>query len=307
MIERLSSALIRRGPLILALGIVLGLIVPVLASSIRPGLGPLVALLMLIAALRIDAGQLIGVLRRPLVPMLALALQLVGTPLLVWVVVLALGLPSHLAWALVLNGAAPTLMSSVVLARLIGLDDALALSMITGSTLLLPLTLPAVLYLLLGLDSGLELGAFALRFLAYIVFPFGLAWALRRLLDTQVFTTHAAGLDALNVVVVTLAGIALMDGVSDRLRIDPGMVALYLAAATGLNIAFHLLGAALFWRLGPHRAFSLALSLGNRNMAMVLVLTGASLGPDFALYVAMAQIPMYLLPVIVRPFTGRYV
>ena len=41
-------------------------------------------------------------------------------------------------------------------------------------------------------------------------------------------------------------------------------------------------------------------------MGMVLVLTGGLLGPDFALYVAMAQIPMYLMPVIVRPIYGRY-
>ena len=38
---------------------------------------------------------------------------------------------------------------------------------------------------------------------------------------------------------------------------------------------------------------------------LVLVLTGGLVSPDLGLYVAMAQIPIYLLPLIAKPFYGR--
>jgi BASS family bile acid:Na+ symporter len=49
----------------------------------------------------------------------------------------------------------------------------------------------------------------------------------------------------------------------------------------------------------------MGLSLGNRNMALMLVLAGGLLGPDLALYVAMAQIPVYLLPLVAKPLYRR--
>ncbi len=44
---------------------------------------------------------------------------------------------------------------------------------------------------------------------------------------------------------------------------------------------------------------------GNRNTALILVLTGSFVGPDLGLYVAMAQIPIYLLPLLAKPLYGR--
>ena len=40
-------------------------------------------------------------------------------------------------------------------------------------------------------------------------------------------------------------------------------------------------------------------------MALMLVLAGSLLGPDLALYVAMAEIPVYLLPLVANPLYSR--
>ena len=306
LIGRLLGLLVRHGPLVLALGIVLSVVVPALASLLRPALGPFIALLMLVSLVRLDWGELAALARRPLVPGLALVVLLIGAPLMVWLAVGILDLPAPLAQALVLNGAAPVLMSSAALAQMIGLDAALSIGMIVGSTVLLPLTLPLVMIWLLDLGIDLDHGAFAARFGLYIVVPFVLAWLLRRHFGAAFFAARRATLDGLGVLFVVLAGIALMDGVTARLLATPATVALYLGAATVFNGLFQTLGALLFRPLGRRRALGLALSLGNRNMGMVLVLTGGLIGPDFALYVAMAQIPMYLMPVIVKPIYRRY-
>ena len=54
MIERLLAVLTRHGPLVLAIGLALGVVVPALATTLRPALGPLVALLMLVSVLRLE-------------------------------------------------------------------------------------------------------------------------------------------------------------------------------------------------------------------------------------------------------------
>jgi BASS family bile acid:Na+ symporter len=46
---------------------------------------------------------------------------------------------------------------------------------------------------------------------------------------------------------------------------------------------------------------------GNRNTALILVLAGGIAHPDLALYVAMAQIPIYLLPLVAKPIYSRLV
>ncbi|MEM7222988.1 MAG: hypothetical protein AAF495_08435 [Pseudomonadota bacterium] len=306
MIGRLLALLVRHGPLVLALGIALSVLVPALATFLGPALGPFIALLMLVALLRLDPGELVALARRPLVPGLALVILLLGAPMIVWLVVGLLDLPAPLAQAMVLNGAAPVLMSSAALAQMIGLNAALSIGMIVGSTLLLPLTLPLVMIGVLDLGIDLDHGAFAGRFFLYIVVPFVAAWLLRRHFGADAFIERRSTLDGLGVIFVVLAGIALMDGVTARLLATPATVALYLGAATVFNGLFQVLGALLFSPLGRHRALGLALCLGNRNMGLVLVLTGGLLGAEFALYVAMAQIPMYLMPAIVKPIYGRY-
>ena len=49
-------------------------------------------------------------------------------------------------------------------------------------------------------------------------------------------------------------------------------------------------------------AFSAALVSGNRNMGLMLVITAGTAGETFALYVAIAQIPMYFAPLALSPF-----
>jgi BASS family bile acid:Na+ symporter len=106
-------------------------------------------------------------------------------------------------------------------------------------------------------------------------------------------------------VILVFAALAMMDGVTARLLAEPMTVALFLAAAVVFNVGFQALGALVYWRRGRRAALSMGLALGNRNMALMLVLAGGLLGPDLALYVAMAQIPVYLLPLVAKPLYGR--
>ena len=299
------AALGRHGPLLLAATMVAGIALPDLATALRPALGPFVALLMLVSLLRLDWAELGRWLARPGPGLWALFWQLCVLPLLAFLLMIGLGLPDAYGQALVLNAVAPSLMGSAALAQLIGLDAALAVVLIVASTLLLPITLPIVLFWLLELEFSFDYIAFGFRVGYLIVLPFLVAWFVRRHLPDAALLTARPQLDGLNVLLLVLAGLALMDGVTARLLIDPVAVGGWFVLGLAFNITAQAVGALVFWRGGRQRALSVALALGNRNMGLVLVLTAGFVGPDFALYVAMAQIPMYLLPLLARPIYRR--
>ena len=305
MSSRALAVLGRHAPPFLAGGVFLGIALPDLAAALRPGLGPLVGLLLAGSLLRLDWSGLLGHIRRPGAAALATGWQLVISPVLVWALTLFAGLPPGLTQALILNSAAPCLIASVTLAQLVGLDAPLAVTLVMVTTLLLPLTLTPVLFWLLGLDLAIDLAAFYIRFALFVGLPFAVAGALRRWLPARLFTDHGAEIDGFNVVVLVLAALAIMDGVTARLLAEPATVALFLAATVAFNAGFQVLGALVFRRRGRRAALSMGLCLGNRNTVLILVLTGGLAGPDLALYVAMAQIPIYLLPLVARPLYGR--
>ncbi len=301
----LLSFLGRNAPLLLAGGVFLGLLVPDLATALRPALGPLVATLLGVSLLRLDWEAFFSALRQPGVVLAATVWSLGVCPLLVWACTLALGVPPGLAQALILNAAAPTLVGLVTVAQLVGLDAALAVVLVVVTTFLLPLTISPIIFGLLDVQLSIDLGVFYFRFLLYIGLPFAAAWVLRRLLPAVFLNRHAVALDGMSVFILLLAALAMMDGVMARLLTEPGTVFLFLLATVSFNFGFQALGALVFKSRGKYQAFSLGLASGNRNTGLTLVLTGDIFGADLALYVAMAQVPIYLLPLIARPLYRR--
>ncbi|MEM7026090.1 MAG: Na+-dependent transporter, partial [Pseudomonadota bacterium] len=102
----------RHGGIVIALGVFIGLLVPPLASLLRPLL--LVAILgpFLITLLRIDWQQLRAQLSRPIEAVTGMFWLLLISPALVHVVLRPLGLPDAIHGGLVLMAAAPPLMAS---------------------------------------------------------------------------------------------------------------------------------------------------------------------------------------------------
>ena len=294
-----------RAPLLLALGVFAGLFLPELATAARALLEPGVVALMTVSLLRVDWAALGRGLRAPAAALVVAVWLLVLTPLLAWALALALGLSPSLTTALVLNGAAPALIAAIPIALLVGLDAPLVVALVAITTLALPVTLMPVLLWLLGLAGALDLAAFFLRFSIYIVAPFAVAGALRVWLGAARVEARAVSLDGASVALLVLCALGLMHGVTAAVLARPGKMLGFLLAAVIFNVGLQGLGALVFRRRGRRGALTAGLALGNRNMALMLVLMAGAAGPDFALYVAMAQLPMYLLPSLGAPIYRR--
>jgi BASS family bile acid:Na+ symporter len=291
----------RHATLFMAGGVLVGLLVPPLARLAAPLLVPTLLIPLTLALVRLDWSAIAAWRHRPAVVALLVAWLLGVSPVLVWVATEALalvGLPRPLQVALVLMAASSPIVSSVAIALIVGLDATLAIVAVLVATALVPLTLPAVAQVLVGVTMDIGLPAFMLRLTLLVGSAFGVAWLVRRVLPAATLARNRELLDGLTVINLVLFGIAIMHGVTAFSLERPAYAATALVAAFGFNLALQAAGYAAFHRLGRPSALAVALVSGNCNMGLVLVALQGAAEFEVTVFFALAQIPMYTLPAL---------
>ena len=287
-------------------GVFLGIVVPPLAAWLRPALTLAVIGTLAAALVRLDWARVIRIAARPGLPLRITASMLVLGPLLGWLA-LRLGLVSPtVGQILVLQLAAPPIGSAAAFALFLGIDGSLAMIVTVLATLLLPLTLTATVALLLP-DSGVavDLAGFFLRVLTVVAVPFVIAGLIRRVVGVERLVRNDSLLAGVNVLLLVIFAIAVMDGVTARLWVDPAGILGLLLLACLFGLVAHAIGWLAFRRQSAETALSAALLSGNRNVGLMLAVTGGSAGLAFDLYVGIAQIPMYFAPLLLTPLAAR--
>jgi bile acid:Na+ symporter, BASS family len=291
----------RHGTWFLAGGLFIGLLVPALAALLRPLVSGLVFLLTAATFLSIDWQELGRHVRRPALLALILAWTLLVSPVVTALAARAVGLPEPLAQALVLWAASPPLISVAAIALLLGLDGALALLVMVAGSFLMPFTLPP---LVLGL-IGFKLGIGILPLMRNLVLFTGgaalVAAALRYLVGAARLRRHVVELSGLSVLILILFAIAIMDGVRDLIAAKPQQVLGYALCALVASLMLQALGFLSFAWLPRIAALTAGLIAGNNNMAVVWVNLGSAATPELMLFVAAVQLPIYVLPAVLRP------
>ena len=80
-----------------------------------------------------------------------------------------------------------------------------------------------------------------------------------------------------------------------------------LLRVMGVRSAAISLAALAALPLGGHRALSLGFAAGNRNLGLLLAILPATADPALALFLALGQFPIYLLPWLMTPLYRRLV
>jgi len=305
---RLIALAGRHATAVMAAGVLLGLAVPPLATLARPLLVPTLLIPLALALVRLDWAAAGAWRHRPGTVAALLAFILGVSPLAVWAVTLALvplGFPESLAQALVLMAASSPIVSNVAIALLLGLDAPLAVVVVLAGTALVPLTLPIAADTLVGVSLEMPIAEFMGRLLALVGSAFVAAWLIRRIVPARTLAAHHELLDGLTVLNLLLFGLAIMDGVTAYAIARPGYVALAIVAAYAFNLLLQAAGGLAFRGLGTTRALTVALLAGNCNMGLVLVALQGRASFDVTVYFALAQIPMYTLPALLKPVYAR--
>lgn len=295
----------RHATTVLFLAVFVGLALPGLAALARPLLPIAVVLLLTTTLLRLDWHAIGRELRRPGLQVLLVPFLMLAMPAIVWAVLQAVPLPQSLTVALVLMAAAPPIMSAAAIAILVGLEGPLALVGGLLATLLTPFVLPPVALALLGLELGIGLGAFMAHLGLLVGIAVTVALLLRRLIGPPRLAELARPLDGAVVLLMLVFVVGIMDGVTEKALADPAKALLWALAACLANPLLQALGAFAFAWLGRRRALTVGLMAGNRNMGLLLAALPGVVDAGVALYFALAQIPMYVLPAVLRRLYPR--
>lgn len=299
----------RHATAVMAAGVLLGLVVPPLASLARPLLLPTVLVPFTLALVRLDWSAALAWRRRPALLALLVVWVLGASPLLVWAVTQAMlpaGFPDPLARALVLAAAASPIVSSVVFALFLRLDAALAVVVVLACTALVPFTLPPIAGALAGVAIGMPVAELALRLGGLVGVSFAAAALVRRLASPAALEARRETLDGIAVLNLLVFGLAVMDGVTAYAIERPGFVAVAIVAAYGFNLLLQGVGALVFAALGRARALTVALVSGNCNMGLVLVALEGRADFETTVFFALGQLPMYTLPALLGPVYRRF-
>ena len=298
----------RQGTRAVAASLFIGIVLPPLAALLKPIFAYALFALLCLAFLRVDPREVRKHFGYPLRIAAAASWMMLATPVLIGLILVALGLADRLPGlyvAMILQAAAPPVISAPTLATLMGLDAALSLASLVVCTAVTPFTAPAFAALFVGAGMALSPVALGAKLLAMLAGAAIIAWLMRRVAGQPWIDARMAHIDGLSVIALFFFAVALMDGVLAAILSEPLKVLGLIALSFGLSLGLVALTTLAFARLGMGQALALGLAAGNRNMGLMLAAAGSAVPELTWLYFAIAQFPIYLLPAILKPLAAK--
>lgn len=295
----------RHASSVLPIGVVVGLLVPFLADSLQSLLAPALLVPLTLSLVRIEAPQLRRSFRQWPWIVLLTGWILIARPVVVWFFLALSGLPDSIVKAALLCAAAPPVTACAAIALFLGIDAAMVVVVTITTMLLVPVSLPPIVYFLAELQINAELWQISLRLAGFIFTAFLCAALLKRWLGAARMYRNAATLDAISVIFIGIFIIGIMHGVTDKFMQRPGYVFQVFVVSILLVLGLYIVSTVLFWRLGPRTAMAIGLVSGNCNMGLMYLIMVDQAPLNLLIFFAIGQIPMYFLPALLAPLINR--
>lgn len=298
----------RQGTRAAAASIFVGLALPPLAAAMKPIFTAAIFLLLVSSFLRVDPAELKARFKAPLLVALACFGMMVVTPVLFGLALPLTGidrLGGGVALGMMMYVAAPPIMGSTAFAALLRLDTALTLAVLIVCTAVTPLLAPFIVAHFAGGTLNLDVLQLVLRLFAILGGAFLAAYVLRRWLGNERIANNKATTDGISVLLLILFGITAMDGVTARAIREPLLVGALSLLAFAVAIGLYALTALIFWREGLKKSLALGFSSAHRNMGVMVAAAGSGLPELTWIYFAVAQFPIYLVPMLAAPVVHR--
>jgi hypothetical protein len=298
----------RQGTRAVAGSLLIGVMLPPLASFLKPIFAYALFALLCLAFLRVDPVAVRRHFSRPVLVAAAAAWMMLATPVLIGVTLVALNMSEYLPGlyiAMILQAAAPPVISAPTLAALMGLDAALSLATLVVCTAVTPLIAPVFAAAFIGTGMALSPVTLGAKLLAMLAGAAIVATLVRRFAGQEWIDRRMAHIDGLSVIALFFFAVALMDGVLYAIINEPLKVLGLTALSFALSFGLCALTVLVFARLGMAQALALGLAAGNRNMGLMLAAAGSAVPELTWLYFAIAQFPIYLMPAMLKPLARR--
>jgi BASS family bile acid:Na+ symporter len=196
-----------------------------------------------------------------------------------------------------------TVFAAPTIAHLLKLDSRLPINGMVLSTFLMPVTLYLFGEALEGDGLGISISQYGSRVAIFLLLPLFLSILINRFVGKlpktytpTIFLVLRAGA----VASLLAFGIGIMDGVAEKIETDPDRVLIFLSIALGFVLATVVGTIALFWSMGRDLTIAATILSAHRNVGLTYALIGTAAGHDFAIYVAVSQVPMFLSPLLIH-------
>ena len=254
----------RRGPALLLGGVMLGLILPPLADTVRPLMGFAVFCFTLGAFLKVDYPTFRIEVTQGWHVVLVLLWITFGVPALMLALVRLFHPEPELAQGLMLCMLAPPVGSAAAIAAMLGFSAPLALLTTVVATVASPLYLPLLAHLLAGVEISVDPVHMAWVLLLIVGGACVAATLIRRYAHAFVRNNPDA-MTGVAVVGLILVAIGAMRGMGAHFLGNPSEALLFLTIAFSVNAGFQIIGLTLFrWLDGP-RAWKPSLPRNQRR------------------------------------------
>ncbi|MEP3333850.1 hypothetical protein [Sedimentitalea sp.] len=288
---------------VLVAGLAAGIALPALAQALSGWIPEMVVVLLFLGALRLSPTDL-RALRTdlPRAAWYVLVSQLV-LPLVVLAAAFALGATqSPVTLALVLLACAPPIVSSPNIAAIMRLNVPTAMQLMVLGSVLLPVTVLPVFWLMPTLGSAEQVLGATLRLVLTILLAGGGALILRRGALSGIRPRTTQRIDGLSVLALAVFVIALMASVSDAIANTPATFIFWLVIAFGANFGTQI---AMLLRGRDPISGARALVAGNRNVSLFFVALPPDVTAPLLVFLGCYQLPMLLTPILLARLYRR--
>jgi len=292
--------------LALVAGLILGIFIPPLADLIKPWVGYWVAVLLFLAAFRIQPRDALGSREDYKYVAIFIAVFQILIPCFVALFFLGINFNGPLAIALLILFTSAPISGSPGLTMITGNNPVPTLRLLVFTMALLPLTIFLPFSIMPFLGNPQEVSWIALKLFLIIFSASILAFALRHLFLRNPSKDTIKSIDALTAIAMAIVVIGLMTGFDDAMFNRPLEILLMLIIAFIVNIGIQVLVwfAVDNFNFGDTRA-AFAICAGNRNLAIFLAALPATITDPILLFIACYQIPMYLTPTLLGRIYGN--
>lgn len=184
--QRIINYINHAASYIFIIGIILGGLMPVLSGFVRPSISYLMMIMLFLAFIKIDFRKLVQEITSWKYQVYLIFLCLFIVPVICYFIGYAFGvlagLPRDYIVATLLVFAAPTAVATPTLCMLLHANVERALTNVVFTTFLVPLTLPLLVFVLIGKSVHFDLHQLAIFIATIIIVPFILAALVRWLL-----------------------------------------------------------------------------------------------------------------------------
>lgn len=296
--------LIKHSLVCMFLAALAGFLLPTASQALFPFLPYVLFTVMVLTLVGIRQNALITLLMQPAIWLYSLY-HAFGLMLVTGGIAYLLGADSALLLAIVAVAATGSLFATPAIVRALGLDTLRAMAMTISTTLLLPIALYGVLWILPVGEGELDLQAYLLRLLIFIIAPMMLSFLLHRFVPQDVLNKALVTLSPYTILFVFAFPFGLIGSFRLLWDQDPMTASQYLAIAVGLCGIFYSSAFFYYRRYGVDQALMSAVTSGNRNVLLTYTIGGALLGPAFLPLAGAIQLPTYFIPVMTRWLARR--